>query len=348
MSSTSNASGSYRSTGSVGEEDGAGQHGRMELRPLGSTGLVVSPIGLGMAALGRPGYLNLGHGADLEGRCDPTALRIHAYSVLDAAYTAGVRYFDVARSYGRGEEFLAGWLDSRSIDPEEVVVGSKWGYEYTAGWHVEADVHEVKDHSAAMLRRQAAESMAILGRHLDLYQIHSATLDTGVLEDRDVISALAALRDTGVAVGVTTSGPNQAATIRRALDVRVDGLPLFATVQSTWNLLEPTAGAALAEAAAAGLAVIVKEAVANGRLTSRNPELPAVLDAAQHPPDAVAIAAALSRPWATVVLSGAATVSHLRSNLGALAVPAAEVGGLQAFAEAPQTYWTRRSHMRWT
>jgi aryl-alcohol dehydrogenase-like predicted oxidoreductase len=32
---------------------------------LGSTGLAVSPIGLGLAALGRPGYITLGHGSDL-------------------------------------------------------------------------------------------------------------------------------------------------------------------------------------------------------------------------------------------------------------------------------------------
>ena len=38
----------------------------MELRELGKTGLMVSRIGLGMAALGRPGYINLGHAEDLE------------------------------------------------------------------------------------------------------------------------------------------------------------------------------------------------------------------------------------------------------------------------------------------
>ena len=33
--------------------------------------------------------------------------------MLDAAYAAGVRYVDAARSYGRAEEFLAGWLAER-------------------------------------------------------------------------------------------------------------------------------------------------------------------------------------------------------------------------------------------
>src|ERR671915_482031 len=100
----------------------------MELRPLGRTGLTVTPLGLGLAAPGRPGYINLGHGGDLAGRTDVEAIERNAHAVLDAAYDAGVRYFDAARSYGRAEGFLASWLDSRGLAPGSVVVGSKWGY----------------------------------------------------------------------------------------------------------------------------------------------------------------------------------------------------------------------------
>src|SRR4051812_27414450 len=128
---------------------------------LGRTGLVVSRIGLGLAALGRPGYINIGHADDLAQGYDVPAMQAQAFGVLDAAWAAGVRYFDAARSYGRGEEFLAGWLTARRIDPAEVTVGSKWGYVYTAGWRADADRHEVKDHSLANLLRQAAESRAI-------------------------------------------------------------------------------------------------------------------------------------------------------------------------------------------
>src|SRR5687767_873026 len=101
-------------------------------------------IGLGLAAIGRPGYINLGHDVDLPAERTVEALREQARALLDDAYAAGVRYFDVARSYGRAEEFIADWLRSRP-DVEDVVVGSKWGYTYTAGWRVDADVHEVKD-----------------------------------------------------------------------------------------------------------------------------------------------------------------------------------------------------------
>ena len=64
-------------------------------------------IGLGLAALGRPGYINLGHDADLGVARTPEALEARCHQVLDAAYAGGVRYFDAARSYGRAEAFLA-------------------------------------------------------------------------------------------------------------------------------------------------------------------------------------------------------------------------------------------------
>ena len=64
-------------------------------------------MGLGLAALGRPGYINLGHATDLSRDYDVAAMADHAHTVLDAAWAAGIRYFDAARSYGRAEEFLS-------------------------------------------------------------------------------------------------------------------------------------------------------------------------------------------------------------------------------------------------
>src|SRR3954464_7256452 len=136
-------------------------------------------IGLGLAALGRPGYLNIGHGADIGDDRSVGALRARAHEVMDAAYEAGVRHLDAARSYGRAEEFLGGWLRSR--EPEGVVVSSKWGYVYTAGWEVDAEPPEVKHHEVETLRRELGEPRKQLGEWLDVYAIHSATPDSGVL-----------------------------------------------------------------------------------------------------------------------------------------------------------------------
>src|SRR5262249_21552121 len=136
-------------------------------------------------------------------------------------------------------------------------------------------------------------------------------------------------RDSGLAIGLSLSGPRQAETLRRALDVTVAGQPLFSCVQATWNLLEPSAGPVLRAAHMAGPGVIIKEALANGPLTART-AAPAcamkrrLLDEAAvrlgAKLDAIALAAVLAQPWVDVVLSGAATVEQLHSNLTALRV----------------------------
>jgi aryl-alcohol dehydrogenase-like predicted oxidoreductase len=315
-------------------------------RTLGRTGLPVTAIGIGLAALGRPGYLNLGHGVDLGADRSVEALERRAHEVLDFAYERGIRYFDAARSYGRAEEFLGSWLRARGLAPREVTVGSKWGYTYTAGWQVDADPPEVKDLSVDTFRRQLEETREQLGEQLALYQIHSATLESGVLEDDAVLAALSELRESGVHIGLSTSGPAQGETVERAIETGV-----FDTVQSTWNVLEPSAGPALERAHEAGMGVIVKEAVANGRLTARGaiPALDELASRLTSTPDAVALAAVLAQPWVDVVLSGAATSEHLASNLAAWELSwdedaAAALGDL---AEDPESYWQERSDMQW-
>jgi aryl-alcohol dehydrogenase-like predicted oxidoreductase len=326
-------------------------------RPLGSTGLHVTPIGLGLAALGRPAYNTAGRAQDLGDDRSIAAMERRCHEVLDAAYAAGVGYFDTARSYGHAEAFLQSWLLARhfpllprppalpaSLVPRAPsatpaspapVIGSKWGYTYTGGWRMDAPVHERKDLSIEALTRQIDESRALLGRYLRLYQIHSATIDSGVFADARVLGALARLRENGLAIGLTTTGPRQVETIRRALAVRVDGTNPFQVVQSTWNVLEPSSGASLAEAHAAGWGVIVKEVLANGRLAAQ---------------DHLAIAAALRQPWADVVLSGAVTVDQLHSNLRALnlTLTSWDVDALRWSAEPPETYWWKRAERQWT
>lgn len=307
-------------------------------------------IGLGLAAVGRPGYINLGREEDLGENRTVEALRTRTHELLDAAYAQGVRYFDVARSYGRSEEFLADWLTAHP-DLTDVVVGSKWGYTYTADWTTDAERHEVKDHSLATYDRQRAESAALLGDRLDLYQIHSVTPDSPALTDKELHARLAEAAATGLTVGFSTSGPAQADAIRAALAITVDGEPLFRTVQSTYNALETSAGPALAEAHDAGLTVIVKEGMANGRLAA--PHAPDALRTVAEQTglgcDAVALAVVLCQPWAGVVLSGAATLTQLASNLHAAAVDLDEdqLTRLAALAEDPRTYWERRGSLPW-
>ncbi len=333
----------------------------MKQKQFGRTQLTVTPLGLGLAALGRPGYINLGHGRDLDHNYDIDAMEANAHAVLDAAWEAGIRYFDAARSYGRSEAFLASWLNGRQIDPASVTIGSKWGYTYTADWQVtlpDGQNHEVKDHTLPVLQRQWQESQTVLGQQLNLYQIHSATLDSGVLENSAVLAELARLRSAGTVIGLSLSGTGQAETLWRALEIEVDGQRLFGSVQATWNILEQSATAVLTAAYEAGVGVIIKEALANGRLTPRN-QFPSdqakihtlsQLAQQRHTTiDALALAAVLNQPFADVVLSGAAQTDHLLSNAAALQVDWATdlADALLGMGEETAVYWQNRSNLSW-
>lgn len=291
----------------------------------------MAQLALGLASLGRPAYINLGREDALPAVRDVESMRAQCHRVLDTAYGLGIRWVDAARSYGLSEDFLASWLPGH----DDVTVSSKWGYAYTADWRPDAEVHEVKEHSLSRFTRQWRETRALLPR-VDLYQVHSLTPDSPLFEDAALRDAMVAI---GVPLGFSTSGPNQADTIRKALD-----LGIFQSVQSTWNLLETSAGDALREAHDAGLRVIVKEGVANGRLVVRPPrevaERAAELEVG---PDAVALAAILRQPWADVVLSGAASPEQLLSNANAVGLDV----DLPDLSEPAGQYWETRSALRW-
>lgn len=334
--------------------------GGVQPRPLGRTGLGVTPLGLGLAAVGRPGYITLGRDADLGAERSPETLYARSAAVLAAAWAAGVRYVDAARSYGRAEEFLARWLRDHGVG-RDVTVGSKWGYRYTAGWAIDAPVHEEKELSLARFEAQLAESRAILGDRLGLYQIHSATVESGVLDDRAVLDALVDGRDAGAyrAVGLTLSGPASARTLAVARDAAARGRRVFDVVQATCNLLEPSLAPALAAARADGMGVIVKEVHANGRLTDANrrredavlvTRLRAVAERAGMGLDQLAVAFVAGLPGIDVVLSGAATPAQVTSHAAAveLMIDADVRTSLADVAETPDRYWATRSSLPWT
>ncbi|WP_433167667.1 aldo/keto reductase [Kribbella sp. CA-247076] len=299
---------------------------------------MTATIGLGLAALGRPGYINLGHDEDLPPGRAVDDLRTRTHELLEQAWQAGVRYFDAARSYGLAEIFLGEWLTSERRD--HLTIGSKWGYTYVADWRPDADTHEVKDHSLATFERQWPETLQALGGPPDFYLVHSLTSDSPALDDSALLDRLGQLAADGVRVGLSTSGPRQAETLRKALALNGP----FTAVQSTWNVLEPSAGPALAEAHDAGWFVVVKEAVANGRLTAKAGDTSFNEFARRRGirPDALAIGAAVAQPWADVVLSGAGTTDQLASNLEYAAPDV-----LPDVAQPPDDYWTQRAALPW-
>lgn len=331
-------------------------------RALGRSGLEVSRLGLGLAAVGRPGYITLGRDRDLPTARTPAVLATRTAEICDAAWASGVRYFDAARSYGRAEEFLASWLAERTIEPAAVTVGSKWGYRYTAGWSVDAPVHEEKDLTLGRFATQLPESRALLGSQLDLYQIHSATAESGCLEDTRLLAALVSARRSGAcrALGLSLSGPTSDRALELALAARVDGERVFDAVQATVNVLEPSLLPLLASASAEGLGVIAKEVHANGRLTDANPRpedaaLVARLRALASDADGasvadLALAFVLAHPQIDVALSGAATTAQLASHVAAAGrkLGPGALEALAPLAEPRAAYWQTRGRLPWT
>ncbi|MEQ8239179.1 MAG: aldo/keto reductase [Cyclobacteriaceae bacterium] len=324
----------------------------MQQVPFGASSFKVSKIGLGMAALGRPGYINIGHEADLPNTTEEQ-MQKHAHHILQEAVDCGITYIDAAQSYGKAEQFLKAWLHD-SEERRHLVVGSKWGYYYTADWQVKAEVHEVKEHTIERLNLQWPESRHRLDPNLKLYQIHSATFESGVLKNISVLEKLEEIRQEGYVIGLSLSGPNQAEVLQEAMKIQINDSPLFGAVQATFNLLEQSVKPTLQLAYDRGLGVIVKEGLANGRLTSRNNEpfvkvLESIADKHDVTADAIALAYILQEKFVTTVLSGAATKAHLLANVEAekVALDMADLMVLENMKSDSKKYWSQRSQLDW-
>lgn len=316
-------------------------------------------MGLGMAALGRPGYITLDRSAvfgsdersvdKMQQACNKV---IHTlFSLTDKPW------LDCARSYGLSEKFVGEYLRENKIDPKSVYVSSKWGYTYVAGWQVsleEGAKHEVKDHLTENFLKQMDETASFLGEYIDLYQIHSATFDSGILTDERAHKALADCRkERGWAIGLSVSGPDQDEIIRKAMTIRVDDQPLFDSVQCTFNAMEQKPGTALKEAADSGMDIIIKEGMANGRVF-QNEKLGEYARELSCEVDQLALAFILSQDFEPRVLSGAVTPQQLSSNWKALEVDDVlqkRPSLLQEIANdcgvPSEYYWNERSALSW-
>lgn len=312
-------------------------------------------IGLGLAALGRPEYINIRTDASIDK--SEEAFKNNAFSVLNEAYTFGVRYFDTAPSYGKGEAYLEEWHSVNSYS--DVILGTKWGYTYMANWELGYEgKHEVKEHSLEKLDEQWQVSKAMLP-NLKYYQVHSATFESGILENQDVLKQLHNIKkETGLHIGLTTSGANQKEVIEAALKVNINGDQLFDSFQVTYNVFEQSTFSVLKDVLSKGKKVIIKEALANGRIfknekfqhyTEAYQVLEQLSNKHRFGIDAIALRFVMEGLQPTYVLSGASDSSQLKENLSALnfELNAEEIKSLKALEVSPELYWNERSALNW-
>ncbi|WP_215222759.1 aldo/keto reductase [Echinicola shivajiensis] len=312
-------------------------------------------IGLGLASLGRPEYINIRPDQNIDKSAE--AFQRKTMEVLDEAYQQGIRYFDTAPSYGRGEEFLLDWYQSRKY--EDLVLGTKWGYTYKANWELGYNgPHEVKEHSLRKLKEQWAYSKQLLPA-LGIYQIHSATFESGVLENKEVHRELMAIKNKyGLKIGLTTSGKEQSKIMEFAMGIELDGKELFDSFQVTFNLFEQSTLPMLYKAKSKGKLLIIKEGMANGRIFPN--------EHYQHYKGYYQVLSAISREYGVgidalalrfcmdlvkpdYVLSGAGNIEQLKENLKAngFTLLRKDLVKLGSMAIDVSDYWDERSQLAW-
>ena len=309
-------------------------------------------IGLGLAALGRPGYINISHDDDLGKDKSKASMRDYCHHILDFAYREGVRYFDTARVYGDAEEFLASWIRKQS--QFNGFVGSKWGYEYLADWQVNADIHERKDHSSNFLKQQWVETRINLGKNIDLYHIHSVTPESSVLDDPLVIKELEGIKKHGLEIGISTSGPDQRKTIEHLLKIN-EKLKLFSFLQSTINIFEQSCIPILKEASDQKINIIAKEVFSNGLLTNANKDYHQEdIQNLQHTAKEINLTLeqlsylwVYQLPFIKIILTGASTIDQLQENLNCLKKINTTIPNMDHFSMSVDDYWSTRKKLNW-
>ncbi|WP_248796005.1 aldo/keto reductase [Pseudomonas sp. MWU13-2105] len=209
-------------------------------RALGSTGLRVSPLGLGTVKLGRDQGVKYPRGFQIP---DDQQAR----HLLQLSRDLGINLIDTAPAYGRSEERLGPLLRGQR---QEWVIVSKVGEEFEAG-------QSSHDFSAAHTRFSVERSLQRLETDfIDLVLVHSDGNDLAILEHSEVYQTLAALKGEGKIRAFGFSGK----TVEGGLRALEQG----DCAMITYNLNEQGEKPVIDYAASHGKAILVKKALASG------------------------------------------------------------------------------------
>ncbi|MEZ4795539.1 MAG: aldo/keto reductase [Flavobacteriaceae bacterium] len=315
----------------------------------------IENIGLGTAAIGRPLYINIKQGAPTE-LFSLSKFKESGVETLENAYQKGIRCFDTSPGYGVAEELLTHWLKDKN-DPT-IKVSTKWGYTYVANFKPNAKEHEVKEHSLEKLNEQWEVSKQLLP-YLKVYQIHSATFDTGVLDNQPILERLYQIKkENGIIIGLSTTGDNQVEVLKKAMEITIEGEKLFQSVQCTFNILEQSISEVKGELNNFEGSLFIKEALANGRLIPNEKYfqyknlydfMKQLAEKHQVGEDAIALRYIMEIFPKAIVLSGANNSEHLTSNLEAnnINLSASEIKQLNVFGIQNTEYWNQRKQLQW-
>lgn len=286
----------------------------MDLRPLGTTGLLVSPIGLGTVKLGRNRGVKYPGG---EGFALPTDEQ--AAELFTAAADMGVNLIDTAPAYGSSEERIGAvmhkneWFGGRD----------RWVLATKAGEEFENVSGESRfDFSPTGIRESVERSLRRLRTdYLDLVLIHSDGRDEWIIRESGALEVLSELTRMGTirAFGMSTKTVDGGLmAIRRAEGVG----GACDAVMVEYNPVHRTEGYVIDSAAHRGVGVLIKKALGSGHLKELWHKTPAEFKGATEDPVEAALRFVFLRRGVSSVVLGTANPAHLRAN-----VLAAEAAG---------------------
>ncbi|GGD00718.1 aldo/keto reductase [Halopseudomonas salina] len=248
-------------------------------RRLGSTGLTVSPLGLGTVKFGRNQGVKYPDSFDLP---DDRQAR----DILALAQDLGINLLDTAPAYGSSEERLGGLLGRRRHD---WVICTKVGEEFE---HGQSHFDFTADHTRMSIERSLRR---LKTDYLDLVLVHSDGNDIRVLGEA-VYPTLIQLKRAGLIRAFGFSGKTVEGGIR-ALD---EG----DCAMVTYNLQEQQEKPVLDHALSHNKGILIKKALASGHacLQGEDPMFASLQLIYSHPAVASAVIGTINQ-------------THLRENV---------------------------------
>ncbi len=248
----------------------------MELRPLGATGIWVSPLGLGTVKLGRNQQVKYPHPFEIP---DDKAV----VALLSLAHELGINLLDTAPAYGNSEARLGQLLPGLR---EDWVIVSKVG-EFFAGGQSHFDF------SYDTTIRTVEQSLRHLKTdYIDAVLIHSDGDDCRILKEEGVLDALQLLKERGSIRAHGMSSKTVAGGLQAVADTDV--------VMATCNLAYQDEIPVLRAAAAQNKGMLIKKALQSGHLKEGNVE--------------EALRFIFAQPGVSGAIVGTINPAHLKSN----------------------------------
>lgn len=253
----------------------------MKLRDVGSTGIQVSPIGLGTVKLGRNQGVKYPKGFELPDDA-------HALKLIELAKEQGVNLIDTAPAYGISEERLGGLLKGQRQD---WIICSKVGEEFTDGQsHFDFSPEHTRYSIERSLKRLRTDV-------IDLVLVHSDGNDLDIINNAGTLDALSDLKQRGLirAFGMSTKTVEGGLLAAEKSDC----------VMVTYNLEHDEEEPVLDYCATNNKGAFIKKALASGHIAIQDGE-----DPVQSSMDFL-----FAHSGVTSAIIGTITPAHLSDNI---------------------------------